>query len=83
MLVYANVHAVLEERRRLAAAGDAAQAAGPRVVIAGPTDAGKSTLTRILLNYAVRRGRKPLFLDLDVGQGDITVPGWCVTKRYR
>ena len=44
-------------------------------MITGPTDAGKSTLCRLLINYAVRMGRKPVFADLDVGQGSISVPG--------
>ena len=34
----------------------------------GPTDVGKSTVCRLLLNYAVRLGRKPIYVDLDVGQ---------------
>ena len=29
---------------------------------------GKSTVCRLLLNYAVRLGRKPVYVDLDVGQ---------------
>lgn len=41
----------------------------------GPTDVGKSTLCRILCNYAVRKGRSPIFVDLDVGQNCLTVPG--------
>lgn len=36
---------------------------------------GKSTLCRILCNYAVRKGRSPIFVDLDVGQNCLTVPG--------
>lgn len=32
------------------------QVDGPRVMLVGPTDAGKSTLTRILANYAIRMG---------------------------
>ena len=44
-------------------------------MIAGPTDAGKSTFCRLLVNYAVRMGRRPVFVDLDVGQGSISVPG--------
>ena len=27
------------------------------------------------MNYAVRMGRRPVFVDLDVGQGSISVPG--------
>lgn len=48
---------------------------GPIVMIVGPTDVGKSTLSRILLNYAVRLGRRPIYVDVDVGQGTISVPG--------
>lgn len=39
------------------------------------TDVGKSTLCKILLNYAVRAGWAPTFADMDIGQGSITVPG--------
>ena len=40
------------------------------------TDVGKSTLCKILLNYAVRAGGwAPTFVDMDCGQGSITVPG--------
>ncbi|XP_057337777.1 protein CLP1 homolog [Microplitis mediator] len=48
---------------------------GPIVMIVGPKNVGKSTLCRILLNYAVRSGRSPIFVDLDVDQGQITIPG--------
>lgn len=44
-------------------------------MIVGPTDVGKSTVCRILLNYAARLGRAPVYVDLDVGQGNIAVPG--------
>ena len=48
---------------------------GPIVLVVGPTDVGKTTVCRILLNYAVRLGRRPIYVDLDVGQGSISVPG--------
>lgn len=41
----------------------------------GPTDAGKSSLSKILLGYAARTGSQPTFVDLDIGQGSITAPG--------
>lgn len=47
----------------------------PQVMVVGETDCGKSTLANILAAYAVRLGRCPTFVDLDVGQGMITVPG--------
>lgn len=48
---------------------------GPRAIVVGPTNAGKSTLCKLLLNYAVRGGWHPTFLDLDVGQGALAPPG--------
>ena len=38
------------------------------VQIVGPTDVGKSSLCRILLNYAVRSGWSPAMIDLDIGK---------------
>lgn len=73
MVRYSNIHAVLDARRK-AAMAKGPKAAGPIVVIAGPTDTGKSTLAKILSNYAARLDRKPIYVDLDVGQGCITVP---------
>ena len=37
-------------------------------MVVGPTDVGKSTVCKILLNYAVKMGRQPCLIDLDVGQ---------------
>lgn len=48
---------------------------GPRVIVVGPTDSGKSTLSRMLLSWAAKQGWKPTFVDLDIGQGSITAPG--------
>ena len=44
-------------------------------MIVGPTDHGKSTKSQILAAYAVRLDRNPLFVDLDVGQGALSIPG--------
>ena len=60
------------------AVGAAAAVRGPRVIIVGPEDSGKSTLCRTLLAYAARMGWQPTWIDLDIGQGGITVPG-CVS----
>lgn len=48
---------------------------GPRVIIVGDIDSGKSTLAKMLLNWAVKDGWKPTFVDLNVGQSSITIPG--------
>jgi polynucleotide 5'-kinase involved in rRNA processing len=41
----------------------------------GPTDSGKSTISKILIGYATRKGHSPTYVDLDIGQGSITIPG--------
>ncbi|XP_048486316.1 protein CLP1 homolog [Plutella xylostella] len=72
MVIYLNVHAALEQQR---VAAEQEGTRGPVTMVVGPGDVGKSTLVRILLNYAVRMGRRPIYVDLDVGQGSISVPG--------
>lgn len=72
MVQYLNSHAALEQLRVEA---DEKDTQGPIAMIVGPTDVGKSTICKIFLNYAVRQGRTPLFADLDVGQGSISIPG--------
>ncbi|KAL7070019.1 hypothetical protein ACQ4LE_011159 [Meloidogyne hapla] len=79
MIIYLNTHAALESLRKVAEsqllADPNGPARGPRLMITGPTDVGKTTLCRILCNYAVREGRTPLYVDLDIGQGSISIPG--------
>ena len=65
MSLYLNTHAAMEQMRQKA---DIEETRGPRVMVVGPTDVGKSTLCSLLVNYAVRCGRSPVFADLDVGQ---------------
>ncbi|GAU12110.1 hypothetical protein TSUD_00760 [Trifolium subterraneum] len=78
MVSYVNVHAILEGRRSRAKqspSDDSVLSQGPRVIVVGPSDSGKSTLSRMLLSWAAKQGWKPTFVDLDIGQGSITVPG--------
>lgn len=80
MIIYLNTHAALESLRKTAETQlhfdlNNTSFRGPRMLIAGPTDVGKSTLCRILCNYAVREGRTPLYVDLDIGQGSVSIPG--------
>ena len=74
MVSYANAHAVLNAKRERAGAAGSSEE-GPRVMCVGPTDVGKSTVCSILCNYAARSGQAPLYVDLDLGQGALTVPG--------
>lgn len=73
MVMYLNLHMALEQMRQKAENSESE--IGPRVLVVGPTDVGKSTLCQLLLNYAVRMGRRPVFVDLDVGQGYVGIPG--------
>ncbi len=60
----------MPEPCRCGGAGAEVSAAAAQVV--GPTDSGKSSLARILLNYAVRAGWAPTAVDLDIGAGTAT-----------
>ncbi|XP_014676497.1 PREDICTED: polyribonucleotide 5'-hydroxyl-kinase Clp1-like isoform X2 [Priapulus caudatus] len=72
MVMYINTHAALEQMRVKA---ETDNTSGPTVMVVGPGDVGKSTVCKLLVNYAVRLGRRPTFVDLDVGQGQISIPG--------
>ncbi|KAJ2487766.1 Cleavage polyadenylation factor subunit clp1 [Coemansia sp. RSA 2050] len=67
-----NVHMALQQQRVLARKDEPD---GPRVMIVGPDDGGKTSLARTLVNYAVRMGEAPLFVDLDPMDASVTVPG--------
>ncbi|KAG9067261.1 Cleavage polyadenylation factor subunit clp1 [Linnemannia hyalina] len=75
MLSYLNTHIALEQRRVLATQNNKA---GPRVMIVGPNDVGKTSLSKMLLSYALRQSRQPIYVDLDCSEGSITMPG-CLT----
>ena len=72
MTTFLNVHSTLEELRDHAYRTDTQ---GPVVVLAGPVDTGKTTLSRILTGLACRSGRTVGLVDLDLGQGQLTPPG--------
>lgn len=79
MLGVLKFHEELEQRRSAALA---ALGRGPRVMVVGSDDCGKSTLCRILANYAARRSHGTTFVDLDVGQqlcgltGSVSAVAW-------
>ena len=89
-VAYVNTHAQLEALRDQAAAALATlqltqQAAssssinvhGPRVLVCGPLECGKSTLCKLLAAYACKLGRSPLLVELDPTSDSnlLTVPG--------
>mmetsp|Transcript_11477 Transcript_11477/g.10406 ORF Transcript_11477/g.10406 Transcript_11477/m.10406 type:complete len:440 (+) Transcript_11477:13-1332(+) len=72
LVAYVNTHSQLEARRDIALAN---QDYGPRVLVVGDADNGKSTTVRTLASYAARLDRVPIVVDLDVGQNNISIPG--------
>ena len=75
MVQYLNLSHVINNQRDVAR--DNNQPSGPCIALVGPTDVGKSSLAKVLVNYAIRSGWSPVLVDTDVGQGMLTVPG-CV-----
>lgn len=105
MANYLAVHKQLERYRQDQQQQQQANGSGPRVLVVGPTDSGKSSLCRILCNYAVREvspehtqkkvhdsdvelmdlnsQNKVVFVDLDVGQNHITIPGMIAAAELK
>ncbi|KAL5051920.1 mRNA cleavage and polyadenylation factor clp1, partial [Aspergillus fruticulosus] len=80
MVEYANVHFALESLRVEAKASGKD---GPRVLILGPEDAGKTSLSKILTAYAVKIGREPIVINLDPTEGMLSVPGTVSATAFR
>ncbi|KAF2497106.1 Clp1-domain-containing protein [Lophium mytilinum] len=72
MTSYANVHFALENAREKAGAQ---KEIGPRVLVVGPENAGKTSLCKILTAYATKSGRQPVVVNLDPRQGLLSIPG--------
>nr|Q0CEZ9.2 RecName: Full=mRNA cleavage and polyadenylation factor clp1 [Aspergillus terreus NIH2624] len=80
MVEYANVHFALETMRQEA---KATGKDGPRVLILGPEDAGKTSLSKILTAYATKIGRQPIVVNLDPAEGMLSVPGTLTATAFR
>lgn len=80
MVDYANVHFGLETLRQHA---QAQAREGPRVLILGPPDVGKTSLTKILTAYAMKMGRVPVVVNLDQTEGMLSVPGTVSAVAWR
>ncbi|OJD20911.1 mRNA cleavage and polyadenylation factor Clp1, partial [Blastomyces percursus] len=80
MAEYVNIHGALETMREEAKASGRE---GPRVLILGPEDAGKTSLTKILTGYATKRERQPIVVNLDPSEGMLSVPGSLTATAFR
>ncbi|KAI8877110.1 Clp1-domain-containing protein [Backusella circina FSU 941] len=69
---YLNTHLALEQMRRTAKTENNL---GPRVLVVGPHDVGKTSLCKILVSYSLRQEGTPIYISLDTTEGSITMPG--------
>jgi polyribonucleotide 5'-hydroxyl-kinase len=72
MVQYANTHFALEKLRD--EAGETGRE-GPRVLVVGPSNAGKTSLVKLLTAYAVKLGRQPMVINTDSTEGLLSIPG--------
>ncbi|VDB82835.1 unnamed protein product [Peniophora sp. CBMAI 1063] len=88
MSAYANVHVALEKMRLRAQCvvngsppppgdDDGSEPEPPRMLILGPENSGKTSVCKILTNYAIRAGQdwEPMYVNVDPGEGGWAVPG--------
>ena len=71
MNAYLNASHIINNQRKLARE----IRPGPVVAVVGPPSSGKTSLVKVLANYAIRAGWNPLLVDTSVQQNLITVPG--------
>ncbi|KAJ5893591.1 Pre-mRNA cleavage complex II Clp1 [Penicillium taxi] len=80
MMEYFNMHIALESIRE---ESQGSGKDGPRVLLLGPENAGKTTLAKILTAYATKIGRQPLVVNLDPSEGMLSVPGTLTATAFR
>ncbi|BFZ58940.1 Cleavage polyadenylation factor subunit clp1 [Savitreella phatthalungensis] len=74
LMHYLNAAFAIDDLRA-PADGTAQAKQGPRVLVVGPDDAGKSSLVRTLAAYAGKLGRSPVVVNLDPREGTATCAG--------
>ena len=79
MIMYTNLHFALERIREEAIINGLQ---GPRVLILGPDNAGKTSLAKLLTAYANRAGRQPIVVNLDPKEGMLSIPGTLSTAAF-
>lgn len=90
MPFYANLHFAFENIRQSPSAASNDSSApeptntatkapkvqsAPRVLVIGPQDSGKTSLCKVLVSYDCKRGRTPLFINLDPLESVFCAPG--------
>jgi polyribonucleotide 5'-hydroxyl-kinase len=81
MMSCVNLHFALEQLRDRSVSNGSAEV-GPRVLVVGPENSGKTSLVKILTAYAAKSGRQPMVINLDPRQGMLSVPGSFSAAAY-
>lgn len=82
-LAHLNLHLALQaQRRKKKSSRGGGGGAGPRVMICGPRNAGKTTLARTLVALATRMGEQPLVASVDPREGLLALPGTVSAAVY-
>ena len=72
MTSYVNLHFALESLRQSSALH---KRDGPRLLIVGPPNSGKTSLAKILAAYAAKVGSLPVVVNTDNKEGMLSLPG--------
>jgi polyribonucleotide 5'-hydroxyl-kinase len=81
MMSCANLHFALELLRDRSVSSGSTEM-GPRVLVVGPENSGKTSLVKIMTAYAAKTGRQPMVINLDPRQGMLSVPGSFSAAAY-
>lgn len=79
VISYANLHFAFEKLRDDASISGQD---GPRVLIVGPENAGKTSLAKFLISYATRCGRQPVAVNLDPKESMLSIPGTLTAATF-
>lgn len=80
MTEYVNLNFALEDVRNQSASSGRV---GPRLLVLGPPNAGKTSLVKILTAYAIRLGEQPVLANLDPEEGLLSVPGTLTAAAFK
>jgi polyribonucleotide 5'-hydroxyl-kinase len=81
MMSCANLHFALELLRDQSVSSGSTEM-GPRVLVVGPENSGKTSLVKILTSYAAKTDRQPMVINLDPRQGMLSIPGSFSAAAY-
>lgn len=79
MVPHANTHFALT---RLRGQASEQNSSGPRVLIVGPDDAGKTTLIKLLTSYAQRMGERVTVVNTNPKEGLLSLPGTLTASTF-